>query len=249
MTKDIQKQDNNSLGRSAGNKLDFTNINMESLSTALSNVDLPRTFYQLVVFVLDGSASMGLNGISGKPKGEEIENSVKQTIDRLKKSKNNKSFDVCVWGYANEYIEIMPITTVNDIEDSFCLNPCNYIEKNMATKLAEVMKTVKSQCDDYLNKYKTKNTQALILILSDGAIHDQSATEEVCDSIKERENNQTTIASTLFESKEWEDDNLQFLKDNLESLSSGPNFFTSSFNPEEIRKHMIKSISVLSQIV
>lgn len=250
MSKDLQKLDKNGLAKSKTGKLDLTKINIEALKNSLTIFTPPRLFYQLVVFVLDGSGSMTYPGMSGRSKGEEIENSVKQVIDRLLKSKNKNSFDINIWAYANESKKVLGTTTVTDINLNISVNPTEYIDLYDRTKLHETLKNVSNEVKDYLETYKEKNSQALVIILSDGAIHDQEESQSIFNETNRNE--KITFSSVLFESKLWKEkyneEKLRFLKDNLGALASSPSLFKSSLDPEEIRKHMIKSISTVSKI-
>lgn len=251
MNNKLQKTKQNQLKSSGKKNTDLAGLNMNALNQSLSGLTLPRLFYQLVVFVLDGSGSMTFEGITGESKGIEVEGSIKKVIKRLKTSKNNNSFDVAMFAYANESVEIMPMTSIPDINLSKDLNPCNHIKYYEQTYLEESIIEVKKLTDYYLDLHNSKNAQVLIFILSDGAIHDQDEAERICRSI-DSDNNRIKISSTLFESKTWkekyQDEDLEFLRDNLKSLASSKELFTSTLEPEEVRKHMIKSISTVSRI-
>ncbi len=246
MSNKLQKTNSN-LGKKTG--LGLASVNMKGLTESLNNLLVPRLFYQLVVFVLDGSGSMTYPGMTGKSKGTEIEESVKQVIKRLLNSKNKNSFDISVWAYANESVQILPKTTVSSFDLEKSLNPCDYIEKYNKTDLTSTIKSVQLECDNYLEQNKDKNAQALVLVLSDGAIHNYNDTVKLFDNLKS--NSKITIASIFYESKEWQEEyslDVNVLKGNMKILASNSELFTSSLDPEEIRKHMIKSISTVSKI-
>ncbi|MCZ2846186.1 MAG: VWA domain-containing protein [Candidatus Bathyarchaeota archaeon] len=250
MSNKLQKS-NNGLKGTGSKKLGLAGVNLGALSKGLSEMTLPRLFYQLVVFVLDGSGSMTFPGKTGKSKGEEVEEAVKEVIRRLKNSKNKNSFDVAFFAYANESVKMVPKISIPEFNIFENLNPCDYIDFYEQTNLEETLLEVKSLTDDYLKQNKDKNAQALIVILSDGAIHDQEDSEAICREI-DTYDNKIKISSILFESKEWKEkyeaDDLQFLRNNLENLASGKDFFTSTLDPEQVRKHMIKSISTVSKV-
>lgn len=245
MSKEVKKIDNNKKG-----KLDLLNINTSALTASLGGLVIPRLFYQLVVFVLDGSGSMTFAGMSGESKGHEVDKAINQVINRLQKSKNKNSFDVNVWAYANECVEMLPTTEMGKINFPISLNPTEFIEENNKTMLEDTLNEVSISVNSYLDLNNEKNAQALIIILSDGAIHDQDESVKVCNALKVNE--KITISTVLFESKLWKeeykDEALVFLKDNMEALANNSSLFTSTLDPEEIRKHMIKSISTVSKI-
>ena len=250
MSKEIRKLNKNGLNTLKKGKLDLLNINTSALTASLNNLAIPRLFYQLVVFVLDGSGSMTFPGMSNESKGEEVNKAINQVIDRLLKSKNKSSFDINVWAYANECVEMLPTTEIGKINLPISLNPTRFIEEYNKTMLEDTLKEVSISVNSYLDLNNKKNAQALIIILSDGAIQDQVKSVKVCNDLKMSE--KVTISTVLFESKLWKekykDEALVFLKDNMKALANNSSLFTSTLDPEEIRKHMIKSISTVSKI-
>lgn len=251
MSNKLQKSNPKGLQGSGKKKIGLAGVNMGTLTKSLNEMTLPRLFYQLVVFVLDGSGSMTFTGKTGVSKGEEVEDAVKEVIGRLNTSKNKNSFDVAFFAYANESVEMLPETSIPEVDFAENLNPCDYIEFYEQTCLEETLLNVKDLTENYIKRNSDKNAQALVLILSDGAIHDQEDSEEICRAIDSIDN-KVKISTILFESKEWQEEynkeDLEFLRDNLENLASGPEFFTSTLDPEQVRKHMIKSISTVSKV-
>jgi hypothetical protein len=251
MSDEIQKyQGHGSVQKNSIKKLDLSSININALEQSLNGLTLPRLFYQLVVFVLDGSGSMTFPGITGQSKGEEVEKATKEVIQRLLESKNKSSFEITLFAYANESVEILPITSVCDIDLSRSINPCDFIKRYDKTDLEETLSKVTEVSTNYLKHYNDKNAQVLILILSDGALHNYEKTLQLCNLLKV--NNRITMHSNLFESKDWiekyNSDELLYLKENLKKLASGPDYFMSTPDPDQVRKHMIKSISTVSKL-
>lgn len=250
MSKDIVTSNDKTPGNSNPGGLDLTNIQSAALSASLTKLKMPRLFYQLVVFVLDGSGSMTYQGKTGKSKGEEIEDSILGVIKRLNNSRNKNSFDLNMWAFADESKEMLPVTPLEQIDNDTDLNPCNYIEEYRATNMLSTLKDVKVNCENYLQTNQDKNAQALIIILSDGAIHHYNETYEICNQIKNKKG--ISISSIFFESINWQEDmeapEVSLLQDNLMKLASSPKLFASTLDPEEVRKHMIKSISTVSRL-
>jgi hypothetical protein len=112
------------------------------------------------------------------------------------------------------------------------------------------MEAVKKECSTYLRVNGDKNAQALVIVLSDGVVFDYELTLKKCNELKL--NNKITISSIFFESTAWQDgfdiDDLDDYKDSMKMLASDETLFTSTLNPDEIRNHMIKSISTVSKI-
>jgi uncharacterized protein YegL len=252
MSKDIQKVDS-SLSAKKTNKLDLSKFNNAALSSALSNIELPRLFHQLVVFILDASESMTWEGISGKTKGEEIHEQIVPIIERLQASKNKNCFDISMIAFSQESMEFIKTKKVTDINaTNFDFNPCSHVG-NYKTEIVESLAIAEDTINNYFSN-NSSNAQALVIILSDGALDDQEKALEICQNLKQ--NNKVTIASYLLEDMNWKntlsENRLIDFQNNIKSLSSkdsnGIHFFHSKVDPGEIRNHMIKSISTVSKI-
>jgi hypothetical protein len=248
MSNKLQKTQVNSPTKKS--KIDLSKINTSALTAGLSKLTIPRLFYQLVVFVMDGSGSMTYEGKTGKSKGEEMDISFKEVMAKLQSSKNKNCFDISLYAYANESINIMKQMPIRDLDLEKNFNPCNFITHYNSTKLSETIESVKEECNDYLRLNSDKNAQALIIVLSDGVVFDYEITVKKCKELKL--NNKVTFASVFFESTSWQEgfdmDDLNDYKDNMKTLASSPDLFTSTLNPDEIRNHMIKSISTVSKV-
>lgn len=253
MSKEIKKSEESSLSKKGKDQFNLMDLNSSSLTFALDDLVLPRLFYQLVVFILDGTGSMTWKGKTGKPKGVEIDETISKILERLDNSKNKNSFDIAVYAFAETHKTILEPTQLDKINyKSFDFNPTNYFKDGyMFEKLDDTLDVVKEKSFDYLEKNKEKNSQALLIILSDGAIkHFDTALERVN---KIKTNKRITVSSVLLEDMRWDNDEKfkEEVQNKLKLFSSsqqdGHNFFTSNIDPEEIRKHMIKSISTVSR--
>jgi hypothetical protein len=254
MSKELQKQGKGGLKNSRIGKLDLLNINTSALSACLNDIAIPRLFYQLVIFILDASESMTQKGISGNSKGEEVRDQIAPIIKRLKNSKNSNSFDISMYAFSQNHTEFIVMETPHLIDSkSIDFNPCSHVG-NYQTYAEPVFLEVEEKINNYLFTNKGKNCQTMIVFLGDGDIYDYQKVLSVCERLKKER--KTTILSYLLEditwSKKLSKDNLNILRNNIKSMSSkdanGINFFESKVNPEEIRKHMIKSISTVSKI-
>jgi len=254
MSKEIKKLNNSGLLNSSKKKLDLSSINTGALSASLSKLSIPRLFYQLVVFVIDGTGSMTWEGKTGKSKGEEVNETITKILKRLDNSKNKNSFDIAVFGFAETHKTILDITELTNIDyDQFDFNPTNYFKDGYRYEfLDDTLDIVIDSSFRYLESNKKKNSQALVITLSDGAIKHYDTALERIEKLKKHE--RITVSSVLLEDMRWEDD-FAFkdeVQNKLKSFTSndkdGHNFFTSNIDPEEIRKHMIKSISTVSKI-
>lgn len=236
-----------------GKKLDLSSINQKSLAGALSKVELPRLFYQLVIFILDASDSMTREGVTGNSKGEEIGAQLPQIIERLKLSKNKNCFDLAMIAFSSTTNVFLQPTNMSNLEvDSLELNPCTKVG-NYQTFMEEALLKSEQLINKYFLDHKD-NSQALLLLLTDGDLNDFDKCLQIADRIKE--NSRSSISSCLFEDKNWNEtlaeSTLDRIRQNVKSLASqslnGERFFVSKIDAEEIRKHMLKSISTISQI-
>jgi hypothetical protein len=271
MSKDIQKVDKVGLIQSNKKKLDLSTINTGALSASLSELSIPRLFYQLVIFVIDGSNSMHGKTSNNISKAEEIDKSIRLIVRRLKESKNSNSFDISFVPFSDDFDRCYGIKNIKDIKLQDSFNPFDYIEQPKGTYLEKAFCYIEQISEEYLNCNIDKNAQVLIQILSDGAIDDFAKTQDKMNKIKENE--KITIACQFIESEI--DENLQYyswdestgkidrdskwtieevkqsrirVSNKFKTLATSDDLFITSANPEEIRKHMIKSISTVSKI-
>ena len=125
--------------------------------------------------------------------------------------------------------------------------------------------------EKYLKDNYDKNAQVLIQILSDGAIDDYIHTKQIIDRLKN--NDKITIACQFIESEinkndtyySWDESTGKIdynskwtiedvrksrvrISNKFKALASSDDLFITSPNPDEIRRHMIKSISTVSKI-
>lgn len=243
----IQKKPSGRIGKL--NKNAFTGDLLRAQTAALSKFDIPPIFRQLVLFVLDASDSMNWEGLSGKSKGEEIALQIPPILERLQNSKNSNCFDVSMIAFSEEHKEFLKVTSVKDVDlDKMDFNPCSHIG-NYRTYVLSAMEEVERIVDGYFERHAGVNTQAVVLFLSDGDVFDFEEGAQVCDRLKS--NAKVTFASCLLEDKNWKDaldsEELLRLQSNVKQFASNEVLFQSTVDPEEIRKHMIKSISTISK--
>lgn len=270
MSKEIKKLNKNELKNSKTGKLDLLNINTDALTAALNDLSIPRLFYQLVIFIIDGSNSMKEYSKNGISKASEIDKGMKSIVHRLKKSKNSNSFDVCFITFSDDFNDVFSIINVNDVAKEQSFNPLSFVSPK-GTMLNNALNHTKAIVKGYHQKNSQKNCQVLIQILSDGAISDY---EESLKSVEElKKINNTTISCQFLEShieegQEWYSSNeatgeMDYtsrwsieevredevrIAERFKKFASSSEFFLTSIDPEEIRKHMIKSISTVSKI-
>jgi len=249
MSKEIEKSNSSVQKTSTGRRIVSTGM-MAGLQVSLGQVELPRMFNQLVLFVLDGSGSMNGMGISGRSKGYEVHSSVITVLERLKESKNKNSFDLSFIAFAEESVEMFPVKNLAHYNLSKdCFNPCEYLENRLRTSLCDSLEQTKNMALDYLQKNRNSNAKVIIVILGDGAIEDY----ENCYKIKEEVNQHAkiTYSTILLETPDWKEkypNAIERIREQFKKLATEGAFYLSTVDPDEIRKHMIKSITKVSQL-
>lgn len=245
---------------------------LQGLKTKIEGkISLPRLFYQLVIFVLDGSRSMHSNSINGIPKGKEIDKTIKSILKRLKDSKNSNSFDIAIFAFTNNHKNLFGIKELRNIDNDTNFNPYFIVEKPEDTHLANCLIDVKNMISNYFEENSNKNHQALVFLLSDGALNDYHKSLSVAIDIKEMD--KVTLSAMYLESEvndnseyySWDEKTgkldyrekwtIEDVKENrmrviekFKAFATDETFFVNSIDPEEIRKHMIRSISAVSTI-
>lgn len=252
MSNEIEKSNTNLSQQQTGlGKAKLGQSMLAGSLASLSKITLPRMFNQLVIFLLDGSGSMTYPGTSGKSKGHEVHQAVINVIERLKDSKNESSFDVALWAFANESVAMSPIKQIiefNLVKD--CFNPCEFIKDYSKTNLQDTLISARELSLSYLEKHRDQNTKVLIIILGDGAINDYESTLEVKESLKGNE--KIVFSSILFESPTWiekfDESVIDSVKGEFSKLATSEADYMSTVDPEKIRSHMIQSITKISKI-
>ena len=249
MSKDIEKSKKRDLNKVA-TPGQIADLNIGICQEALSKLEIPRRFYQLVVFILDGSGSMTFTGITGKSRGQEVHETIKKVLARLQDSRDKTSFDVSAYAFADQNVCVIPVQEIKKLDiEKFDFNPCHHISLYEHTNLAPSLSSVKNEIEDYLARNQSLPNAALLVILSDGAIHDIDDATEICKDIIE--NSKVTISSIFLRDKKQVEENLEeeilVCSENLQKLASDNAFFIDTVDPNKIREHMIKSISMVSK--
>lgn len=272
MSGEITKhKDSNLPNKSMREGLEKLNKNLDTTSKVLGDIDIPRLFYQLVVFVIDGSKSMESHTMNKISKAEEIDKSIRLVMERLQASRDSNCFDISFVPFSEDFDYSFGIKNLKEISVNDSFNPFTYIKNPKETLIADAMKYIEEMVYDYLLKYADKNSQVLIQILSDGEISDYSAAEVIINRLKSK--NKVTIACQYIEreidengqyyswnestgeydeSKMWtveevkQDDKQTAQK--FGTLASSKDLFITSPDPDTIRSHMIKSITLVSKI-
>lgn len=246
MKKDLQTTSNKSnLNPTGKGVVDLNNMNTRSLNI----VSLPRLFNQLVIFILDGSGSMTWDGTSGKSKAEEVSHITNTVIERLTKSRNKNCFDIMGYAFAVDTKKIISITRVEDVRLGHDFNPCNYIEDHRNTCALEAFRQAEKDIESYFQNHTTAGikTRAIVVLLSDGQLHDHTETSAITKRMLTT--NKIDICCTYFaDASSSSSEDVSINQEMLRELSSLDLMYASTVNAEDIRDHMVKSISLSSGV-
>lgn len=248
MSKEIEKNNSGIQKTSTGRREMGMMVGLQA--SLLGQVELPKMFNQLVLFVLDGSASMNGLGISGKTKGYEVHSVVISVLERLKESKNKNSFDIGFVAFAEESVEMFSVRNLALYSlTKDCFDPSEYLKNRGKTNLCSSLIQTKEVALDYLEKNKNSIAKVLIIILGDGAIEDF----ESCYNIKQEldQHEKINYSTVLLETPEWQEKYKNLLvqiQEEFKNLASEGADYLSTVDPDEVRKHMIKSITKLSKL-
>ncbi len=259
----IQKSNSQIAKKNSENALDRFKKFKKNVGESLN--DGQRMFYQYIVFVIDASRSMRSETENGISKAEEVDKAIKSVLNRLKRSKHTSSFDIGMWCFSDDFTCIFSNKGVREL-DGHDFNPLNLINEPGATYLNSALLDVEKEIDNYCKQNFTKNHQVLMLLLTDGAINDRIESLKTITRIKEKQNVSVSamyLGRFIYENDKyysWNEktDQIDYnspvdIKDviegdrlrgeRLKEFATSEAFFINNMNPEEIRKHMIKSVS------
>lgn len=242
----------------------------ETSREIVSQSELPRMFQQYIIFVLDASRSMRQPSVNQNSKAHEVHIAIESVLNRLMKSKNVNSFDIGLWCFSDKNYPIFKLKPVKELKGAN-FNPVILVNEPGDTYLNPTLEDIEHEIKKYCNENFTKNHQVLILLLTDGALDDREPSLTTIKRIKRNAN--VTISAIHFQ--KFIDQNSQYyswdektgqidytkpwtieqVKDNEERIgerfrefASSETFFVNTLNPDEIRNHMIKSVSATSKL-
>ncbi len=215
---------------------------MEEFGLLPYTPEVPQTFHQLGILVLDGSGSMGSAGIHGISKAEEVSKAVTSLLERMSKSrvKNNFSFS-CVM-FDNFPQMIMMPTPLKDLNyQSIDFNPLNY--RGGGTHIFGALEEAGRIAKDFLTGEEAEGLphSVVILLMSDGMCFRPEQTVRVADALKR--NPKVKIACAYFSGASDNDQEASEAINLLRKVASGPSYYATVHDGENLRKFFERSIS------
>jgi uncharacterized protein YegL len=221
---------------------------MEQTGLIIEKPEVPRTFHQLGILVLDGSGSMSATGRQQLTKAQEVEMGIKEMFSRFDASrvKNNFSF-ACIKFDTSSTVTLQP-TPFKDLDyfnEDF--NPLN--GKGKGTHIFDALNEAKKIAEDFLSNAPSDGVKhsVVILLMSDGLCFQPETTIAVADNIKQ--NNQIVLASAYFAEIGNNDNESNDTKNLLQAVATNPvSYYATVYDGETLRKFFERSISQSSGI-
>lgn len=206
--------------------------------------EVPQTFHQLGILVLDGSGSMS-NKADGKiTKAASVNIAVRELLTRLISSKNCKNFSISVITFDNNVRPHTPVTRVKDDNGNTIDDNANYdplIGHGGGTDIARALEEAHSLAEQFITNAPPNSVphSVVIVVMSDG----MSGTDPIPVANKIKQNPNITICSTLFAQKGTADSETQEAKQLLMDIASTPEQYKTVYEAETLRKFFIASVS------
>lgn len=158
---------------------------METGLIIIDKPEVPQTFHQLGILVLDGSGSMSEKGHNNLTKAQEVEMGMREMFSRFDASrvKNNFSFS-CIKFDTSATVSLPP-TPFKDVDYfSEDFNPLN--GKGGGTHIFEALIEAQRVAEQFLNNAPQGGVRhsAVILLMSDGMCFEPQTTIDVSNKIK-----------------------------------------------------------------
>lgn len=256
----------------AKKKLDLSTSGLKALQKAVTKIELPRLFNQLIIFVLDASNSMNSQTERFNSRAEEVHDVISRVLTRLQESKNATSFDICTYAFSDEFTLALDVKPLSQIDSNQSFNPFDLIAEPRGTRLEACLSDVEKTIDDYFTKHQDKNHQALVILLSDGAIDDHEAALEQAQRLMDTPKVTLTsiymkrfvdpdsvyyswkeASGKIDKNRTWTTDEVLAFDERTAELfkdfASDGAHYEASVNPDDIRNQMIKSISLVSKLL
>lgn len=208
-----------------------------------------QTFNQLGILVLDGSDSMSAIKDGNRSLGQNVNTAVKEFMGYFKNNSSIKeNISIAVVTFDNNPKVHTPNTRLVDADDFGNYNPLD--GHGGGTDIGKALEEAYKIAKAHLEAPEAQNIEhsVTIIVLSDGICNNPQNTLQVAQKIKSEfsDEKKLRICTTYFDNPEWTS-NPQDAKDLLLSIASSENFFRTTYNPEDLRKFFISSMSAATK--
>lgn len=221
---------------------------MEETGLIINKPEIPQTFHQLGILVLDGSASMTVNGRQGLTKAQEVELGMKEMFTRFDASrvKNNFSF-ACVKFDTSATTSLQPIAFNNLDYFNEDFNPLN--GKGGGTHIFDGLSEAKKLADEFLVNAPKDGVKhsVIILLMSDGLCFEPETTKSISKTIKQDHNIDIACAYLAEIGNNNQESNE--IKNLMQEVATNPvSYYSTVYDGDSLRKFFERSISQSSGI-
>jgi uncharacterized protein YegL len=203
-------------------------------------VKSPKIFHQLGILVLDGSGSMEDNAKMNISKAESVNIAVRGLLGRLKAGDSSDNFSFAIIMFGNDVKEHTPITHLSHIDDNDDFDPL--IVDGSNTKIYLGLSEAVNYAETFMRNAPIGSVphSVLILLMSDGVSENPAECIEIANQVKNNPQLKATIACAYFGTIGANDPEAQEL---LQQISSGSNYYKTTYNDEDLRRFFEASIS------
>ena len=147
------------------------------------------SFYQLGIFVIDGSGSMNEKITMNMTRSEAVDIALKATFIKFKVSRKKECFSFSVVAFGDYSQQVLSIQKAENCTPNDDYSPVHFFNNglgsnstNIYTGLSKAYEIAKKFLDNKTSKILHK---VAIVVLSDGMCHNSSETRAIADKIKQ----------------------------------------------------------------
>ena len=223
-------------------------MNMQDMDLIIDRPEVPQTFHQLGILVLDGSGSMGAKGRQGLTKAQEVAMAVQELFNRFSVSRVKNNFSFAGIKFDTSPTVIIEPTKFTELDYmNIDWNPMK--GKGGGTHIFDALEEAKRMANEFLQNAPEGGVKhsVVILLMSDGLCFNPERTKAVANEIKA--NPDIVIASSYFAELGQTAPDTQEIKNLLQQVASDPvTYYATVYDGETLRKFFERSISQSSGI-
>jgi von Willebrand factor type A domain len=199
------------------------------------------TFYQLGIFVIDGSGSMHEKVTSNMKRTEAVDIALRATLAKFKISRKKECFLFTTVAFGDTAQQVSDIEKAENCVTSADYTPTNFFNNGHGSGSTNIYAGLSKAYDiakNFLNNRRSKVLHKVsMVVLSDGMCHHESHTKSIADTIKQLPNVEIFCCHLQGGEPDAKAQNL------LKSVASSPNHYKTVTDENTIRSFFISSLS------
>lgn len=214
----------------------------ERLADLDDTPEVPRTWHQLGILLLDGSGSMTDICADKITKADAVAMAVKELLGRMKHSRVATNFSIAVVTFdttATIHTQITPVTESDDYGD---YNPLE--EPGRGTDIGAALSKAQEVAQQFLIQTNRESVPrgVVMVLMSDGMHQTGPDPLQIAEQIKQ--NPQIKICTTLFAATNVDETEAAEAETLLRNLASSPKQYRTTYRAADLRKFFTESVSV-----